>query len=388
MNVPTPVPTREECVGPAPIDAWGEALRTRDDLDALAVLAEIYRTRRPRELEVIFTGACAFACRHCIYPEDYAKHNRSAESDALSRSLIALGAEWDIDTLFYAGRSVTEAGAQLLVEARKTFPELRIGLVDNGISIMPHQERVMEAGLDWIDISLDGEREDHDRQRGRAGSFDEAVEGLKRIVWERWAPRVHVLSCITRLNARSLTAMIARLNRLGVRNFALSPLVVVPGVRPEPELALPASALRAFVEDLGELSSRLEDAYVEVVLHRPEHLAGVAGSTLERFEPVEDYLAAEAAGADGNEFRIRYFPTSLAGVRELAVNGNGDVFAPMSMAYGRMPPERVFGNVMREDMETIWKEIAGLRGQRLYGEHLLDEREELARGASLHEEGG
>ena len=151
---------------------------------------------------------------------------------------------------------------------------------------------------------------------------------------------------------------------------------------------MPSSALRAFVEDLGELTPRLEDAYVEVVLHRPEHLAAVAGATLERFEPAEDHLSAEVVGANGNEFGIRYFPTSLAGVRELAVNANGDVFAPMSMAYGRMPPERVFGNMVHEDMETVWKEIAGPRGQRLYGEHLLDEREELARGASLHEEGG
>ena len=381
MSVPAIIPMNDGRVRPAPIDAWSDALRAPGASDALAILAEVYRSRRPRELEVIFTGVCPFACRHCIYPEDYAKYNRSPVSNALSRALIALGAKWDIDTLFYAGRSVTEAGARLLVEARHAWPAARIGMVDNGISIMPHRERMIEAGLDWIDISLDGEREDHDRQRGRSGSFDKAVEGLTRIVRERWAPRVHVLSCITALNVASLPRMIARLNGIGVRNFALSPLVVVPGVRPDPDLALPPAALRAFVEDLGALSPRLDDAYVEVVIHRPQHLAAVAGGTLDRFEPADDHLAARTGDVGGNEFCIRYFPTSLAGVRELAVNANGDVFAPMSMAHGRMPPERVFGNLVHEDIAAVWNKIAGPHGQRLYGEHLLQEREHLARCA-------
>ena len=381
MSVAAILPAHDHCVRAAPINAWQDALRARDTSDALAILAETYRTQLPRELEVVFTGACPFACQHCIYPENYAKHNRSANSDALGRALISVASEWDIDTLFYAGRSVTGAGARLLVDARQALPTVRIGLVDNGISILPHREEVIEAGLDWIDISLDGEREDHDRQRDRAGSFDEAVEGLKRIVQERWAPRVHVLSCITKLNAASLPRMIVRLNRLGVRNFALSPLVVVPGVRPDPDLAVPPARLRAFVEELERLSAHLDNAYVEVVLHRPEHLAAIANGTLEGFEPADDHLVSATGSTGGNEFFIRYFPTSVAGVRELTVNANGDVFAPMSMAHGRMPPERIFGNLMREGAAATWTKVSGAHGQRLYGAYLLQEREQLGPSA-------
>ena len=378
--------TLAESVRPASIVAWKDALRVRRESDALAILADIYRHHRPRMVEMIFTGACVFACRHCIYPADYAKHNRTGDTEALSRALTALGVDWGIDRYFYAGRAVTDAGAGLLVGLRKSMPEARIGLVDNGISIGPYRGRIVEAALDWIDVSLDGTREDHDRQRGRAGSFDDAVEGLEMIVRERWAPRVSVLSCLTALNARSLPEMIVQMNRLGVKNFIVSPVIVVPDLRPDPDLALSSGSLRAFVEELPHLATRLEDAYVEVVLHRAEHLAAVVAGTdetLERFESTEDHLVRMDAIGE-SDLCIRYFPTSLAGVLELVVNADGDVIAPLSVAHGRIPPDRIFGNVLVEDAGTIWERVAGPHGQQQYGSELLHEREHLMRNARRH----
>ena len=372
-----------EFARPDPIVAWRDAVRARGDSDAVAILAEIYRQNRPRMIEMIFTGACAFTCRHCIYPVDYAKHNRTADTEALNCALATLGVDWGVDRYFYAGRSVTDAGVDLLTALRKSVPEARIGLVDNGISIRPYRDRIVEAGLDWIDISLDGVREDHDRQRGRAGSFDDALEGLKRIVCERWAPRVSVLSCLTALNAGSLPEMIAQLHCLGVRNFFVSPVVVVPGLRPEPDLALSSERLRTFVQELPDLIARLEDAYVEVVLYRAEHFAAAAGGTeeaLDRFEPARDHLVRTEVAGD-SEFRIRYFPTSLAGVLDLTVNANGDVITPMSMAHGSIPAEYVLGNVLCEDAVAIWERIAGPQGQRVYESELLFERERLLHNA-------
>ena len=373
-------------VRPASIVAWKDALRARRESDALAILADIYRHHRPRMVGMIFTGACAFACRHCIYPVDYAKHNQTGDTAALSRALTTLGADWGVDKYFYAGRAVTDTGASLLVGLRQSMPEARIGLVDNGISIRPHRGRIVEADLDWIDISLDGTREDHDRQRGRAGSFDEAVEGLELIVRERWAPRVSVLSCLTGLNARSLPMMIVQMNRLGVKNFIISPVIIVPGLRPDPALALSSESLRVFVEELPHLVEQLEDAYVEVVLHRAEHLAAVVAGTdeaLERFESAENHLVRMNAVGE-TELCIRYFPTSLAGVLEWVVNADGGVLAPLSMAHGSIPPDRVFGNVLVEDAGTMWERIAGPHGRQQYGSELFHEREHLMRNARRH----
>lgn len=365
------------------IAAWKEALRVRRESDALAILADVYHHHRPRMVELIHTGACAFACRHCIYPVDYAQHNRAGDAEALGRALTTVGADWCVDRYFHAGRSVTGAGADLLVRLRQAMPEARIGLVDNGISIRPHRDRIVEADLDWIDISLDGMREDHDRQRGRAGSFDDAVGGLSRIVEQRWARRVSVLSCLTVLNAGSIPGMIVQMNRLGVKNFTVSPVAVVPGVRPDPALALSPAALRAFIETLPDLLSKLDGANVEVALYRAEHFAAVVAGmddALDRFELAEDHLLRRGAAGE-NEYCIRYFPTSLAGVVDLIVNADGAVTAPLSVAWGRIPPECTFGNVICEDTETIWGRIAGSRGQRWYAAELLRERECLRRSA-------
>ncbi len=358
-----------------PIESWLAALATPAELAANALLQGIYAVSRPAQAEIIFEAGCAFACRHCIYPPTYNEYNGDFPADQWESALTGVHQELGVQTFVYSGRAVVPAGVEVLQRLRREIPEAKIGLIDNGISIVPHLDALESAALDWVDISLDGMPEDHDRQRRRPGSFKAAQEGAFEVRRRQLAPRLSVLTCLTTLNRASVGPMIAWLNHQGLKNFFVVPAVVVPGVRPDPSLSVSASSLRSFVDELEDLLRGLEDAYVEVGLFEADRMAAICAATPdESFLPVGDHLCWHRE-RQGNELAIRYFPGALVGVRELIINTTGAVILPKGMALGQLPPEMVIGNVGDQCPGDIWRRLPHSPGFASYTAELRNERE-------------
>lgn len=98
-----------------------------------------------------------------------------------------------------------------------------LGLSTNGTLIDDAMaDRIAEAGFDYVGISLDGLRENHDRIRNSVGSFDKSLAGLRRCR-ERGA-KVGTRFTVTRENADDLPAMLDLLDAEGIDRFYLSHL--------------------------------------------------------------------------------------------------------------------------------------------------------------------
>ena len=138
--------------------------------------------------------------------------------------------ELHLGTYVYGGRSLPAAGLDLLSAIREISPRAKLGAIDNGISMGPLRERLGELRLDWIDVSLDGNEADHDRQRRRPGSFRDGLSGARWLRDSGIVPKVNILTCLTTLNRGSVTAMIGDLNAEGFKNFFITPVTVVDGV--------------------------------------------------------------------------------------------------------------------------------------------------------------
>jgi MoaA/NifB/PqqE/SkfB family radical SAM enzyme len=355
---------------------WWKAVQMEREQDAVLALKQIYRASFPRQGEIIFTGACPFACQHCIYPPDYAKQNASRDWIQWVDNLMAVRDELGIDTFVYGGRSLNKSGAQLLVELRRRLPRAKIGLIDNGLSIRPHLELLKGAELDWIDISFDGMRAEHERQRGSAGCFDQAVAGLEAIKKARLAPKVNVLTCLTGINVYSVSDMIGHLNKKGVKNFFLTPVVIVDKVRPSPSVALPPAQLLNVVNELSIALPNLSDAYVEIGLFEPDDLGTVLGADACRIGEaacVADCLEWAQYVGD-SEMAVRYYPASLTGLREFAINTDGVVLAPKAMASGRPPEQKVLGFLDKQTPDQIWTDLPFSTAFSNYADPLIRER--------------
>jgi hypothetical protein len=90
--------------------------------------------------------------------------------------------------LFFAGRILTDNGANFLKLCIERNACSEIGIVDNGFTILSHPELLPHYKT--INISIDGFKEDHDKQRGKAGAFDRAWGTISELKKQGFDPVV------------------------------------------------------------------------------------------------------------------------------------------------------------------------------------------------------
>lgn len=137
-------------------------------------LIEAWRNNRLHEIEessiirVIATieSACNLSCEHCYWPHDIARE----QSPDWSRSISYIKSKRL--PVFFAGRILNQRGATFLREMINNDATDYLGIVDNGLTITNYPEFFKH----WksVNISIDGWREGHDRQRNSEGLFDKA----------------------------------------------------------------------------------------------------------------------------------------------------------------------------------------------------------------------
>lgn len=159
---------------------------------ALDIFSDLYtRTVAEHRLNTLFwecTLRCNLACRHCgsdcrVAPDvpdmplaDFLKvidEQITPHVDPAEVLIIFSGGE----VLMRA--DLEQAGIEV---TRRGYPW---GMVTNGMALTPQRfERLMQAGLRSISISLDGFEKEHNRIRGNALSYERALQAIRLIVRE------------------------------------------------------------------------------------------------------------------------------------------------------------------------------------------------------------
>ena len=342
----------------ASIDSWLAAIGSSTSAESAAALRHAYLTTPPRNAEFIVATGCGFACKHCIYPPTFPRFNSTLDPAQWRRILLACVNDLGMTTFVHGGRSLDRTGLKVLENLRADAPGARIGLIDNGISFRPFQSAVRDLGLDWIDVSLDGSSRDHDLQRGKAGSFEQALEGAVWLLENDAAPRINILTCLTSLNAHSVPDMIRSVRSCGFRNFFVTPVTVVNGKHPDPGLRLNGHAFSAAIDNLESVSQDIQQACLEVNIFGAEYLGELwqcAPRRVAAFKPSDGALTMQshAPSDDSTTFRVNFFPGSLAGTREFIVNTNGDFVLPKAVSFGNVPREMVVGNLLTSPAKKL-----------------------------------
>lgn len=159
---------------------------------ALNIFSDLYTTTvAEHRLNTLFwecTLRCNLACRHCgsdcrVDPQvpdmplaDFLKvldDQITPHVDPTEVLIIFSGGEVLVrEDLEQAGTEVTRRG----------YPW---GMVTNGMALTPQRlDRLMQAGLRSISISLDGFEREHNHIRGNALSYERALRAIRRIVRE------------------------------------------------------------------------------------------------------------------------------------------------------------------------------------------------------------
>lgn len=224
---------------------------------------------RRRAITLLANNECNLSCSHCYLqlPKPDQPRLSPPEWEALFVSA------WDsgVEHFVIAGKELFlgQAGPEILARLqrlRESREGMGLGIITNGTRIHLHRDQLTPEKLSYVDLSMEGARDDHDAIRG-SGSYDQVVPNVK------WAAatlgeQLFVTLTIQKRNIHRLKEAILAFADLGVRNVGLSFYIPLPYT--DQSLALDEADFDLFYRQLGSLGS--------LTLDQPMHLHVDAGT--------------------------------------------------------------------------------------------------------------
>ena len=166
---------------------------------------------------------CNLTCKHCYsisgdvdFPNELTTEEVFHVMDDLKRFRVSV--------LILSGGEPLMRRDIFEISERAKAMRFYVGLSSNGTLIDAGlADRIRDIGYDYVGISLDGIGATHDRFRGRAGAYDEALGGL-RLLRDRGI-KVGVRFTMTEDNAAELARLLDLVEQEGFPKFYLSHLV-------------------------------------------------------------------------------------------------------------------------------------------------------------------
>jgi radical SAM protein with 4Fe4S-binding SPASM domain len=175
-------------------DVLAGALRMAVRRRATAQFDYVFRDGKSAPLSQIdlkLTNVCDLRCQMCGQWGEAGWHlsqpraflQQTLPLDTYCRMVDDVAA-WRPWFFIYGGEPLLYHDVMPLVSYMK-HKESLVTLVTNGGKLQQLSSEMVSSQVDIVMVSIDGPREVHDRVRGRAGSFDRAVAGLKAVQEEK-----------------------------------------------------------------------------------------------------------------------------------------------------------------------------------------------------------
>ncbi|UCD26350.1 MAG: SPASM domain-containing protein, partial [Candidatus Bathyarchaeota archaeon] len=232
------------------------------------------------------------------------------------------------------------------VATRAVESGLYVSLATNGILLTKERVRVLKKiGLNYVEVSLDGAyAKTHDAFRGKNGSFDQALTGLKNCVKEDICTCLAVTA--TKNNLTEIPSVLTLAEKMGIQRFTL--FNFVPTGRGKDILELDPSPEER-EEVLKSLYKKLSKGSQIAILTTAPQLARVAlQSPSTQEDMVVPFAHMESASISKKTKALADFIGGCgAGRFYCAVSPEGNVqpcvFLPVAL-----------GNLKTERLEDIW----------------------------------
>ena len=160
---------------------------------------DVREDRSELRVTALTTLQCNFACDYCVQG-DHGDYNALAEKMSMeTANRLCEWVEMKLDELgssqfgltFFGGEPLLnqpvmfETAERLWHATRDRSVGMRINIITNGLLLTPDVvDRLEPFGLNNVKITLDGERQTHDRMRplrGGQGTFDRIINNIRRV---------------------------------------------------------------------------------------------------------------------------------------------------------------------------------------------------------------
>lgn len=213
-----------------------ELLITRDDICPISYFGvdkiDPFQTpvSAPYRMDLAITYRCNIDCSHC-----YNQRKESAELGTADWKKI-IRKIWDIGiphVVFTGGEpTLREDLVELITYAEDIG--LITGLLTNGVNLADegYVGRLKEAGLDYVQVTLESPEEAIHNRMVQTDSFGRTVQGIRNAL----ARSIHTITntTITRENAGGIIRLVPFLKGLGVGSFAVNSVINAGRSRNQP----------------------------------------------------------------------------------------------------------------------------------------------------------
>jgi len=288
--------------------------------------------------EVALTYRCNLSCRFCYASAHGAgkscrrSDDAAAElsTDEVREILRVIREEAQVPSVSFTGGEPTlrEDLPDLVRYARESLG-LRVNLITNGTLIDDELADVLHAaGLNSAQVSIESNIESiHDRLTQVAGSYDHAIEGIRRL--RALGISVHTNTTLNRLNLETAPQMPAFVKQLGLTRLSMN--LVIPVGQSGAKDAGVSLKYGDIVDAVLRVQEEAKREDVEFMWYSPTPVC--------MFNPIQHRLGNKGCAAcDGL----------------LSVSPSGDVLPCSSW------PEPV-GNILRDGFRQVWDSVRARR---------------------------
>jgi MoaA/NifB/PqqE/SkfB family radical SAM enzyme len=202
-------------------------------LTGASLYQELLYHARPTQVEIGIGNTCGLQCQHCFLGYESGEMNGNLiPMPRLLESVTDLVENLGTRIICVTDRDALTPNRSIpffehLATLRKTYTDLKFGGVTNGLAIHKFADDLEAIELDYLDISIDGLKHEHDAMRG-AGNFERTLANLRIALKRQLAERLIVATTLTRFNDKSIIDLIRYLVvEEGVQWIDVGPLMAV-----------------------------------------------------------------------------------------------------------------------------------------------------------------
>ncbi|MBF0486447.1 MAG: radical SAM protein [Candidatus Omnitrophica bacterium] len=213
---------------------------------------------------------------------------------------------------------------------------LRVGLSTNGTLIdRAMAEKIAQAGVNYVGVSIDGDEDSHDKFRGFSGAYGASWEGLKHL--NSLGVKTGVRFTLTAANSHELLNVLHKTVQSGIQRFCLYHLVYAGRASAGLDLSVAAKreCMARFLKRVKELSKSHPDLEV-LTTDNPAD-----GIFMARYSNNEDAILSCISSHGG----------CSAGDRVVYLDSTGDVYPCQFLRNHSL------GNVKESSLDHIWKNL-------------------------------